>query len=107
MIERFRVAPGSVTALSVTGGDRFEVIDRYGRQAVELTESSARVPFARRVRPTAQDKVRRERRPHRIQNRRRGGHGLREVDSAERSDRHPDHSAAIDHQRESESRDRR
>src|SRR6478609_2568838 len=37
MIERFRVAPGSVTALSVTGGDRFEVIDRYGRQPVELT----------------------------------------------------------------------
>ncbi|CAN7364129.1 DUF1989 domain-containing protein [Mycolicibacterium frederiksbergense] len=41
MIERFRVAPGSVTALSVTGGDRFEVIDRYGRQAVELTVLSA------------------------------------------------------------------
>ncbi len=41
MIERFRVAPGSVTALSVTGGDRFEVIDRYGRQAVELTVLAA------------------------------------------------------------------
>lgn len=41
MIERFRVAPGSVTALSVTGGDRFEVIDRYGRQPVELTVLAA------------------------------------------------------------------
>ena len=41
MIERFRVAPGSVTALSVTGGDRFEVIDRHGRQAVELTVLAA------------------------------------------------------------------
>ncbi|MGK2865467.1 MAG: DUF1989 domain-containing protein, partial [Mycobacterium sp.] len=37
MIERFRVAPGSVTALTVTGGDRFEVIDRHGRQPAELT----------------------------------------------------------------------
>ncbi|MGU3498910.1 DUF1989 domain-containing protein [Mycobacterium sp. C31M] len=37
MIERFRVAPGSVTALTVAGGDRFEVIDRYGRQPAELT----------------------------------------------------------------------
>lgn len=41
MIECFRVAPGSVTALSVTGGDRFEVIDRHGRQAVELTVLAA------------------------------------------------------------------
>lgn len=41
MNERFRVAPGSVTALSVTGGDRFEVIDRYGRQPVELTVLAA------------------------------------------------------------------
>ena len=41
MIECFRVAPGSVTALSVTGGDRFEIIDRYGRQPVELTVLAA------------------------------------------------------------------
>ena len=41
MIECFRVAPGSVTALSVSGGDRFEVIDRYGRQPVELTVLAA------------------------------------------------------------------
>ncbi len=36
-MERFRVAPGSVTAVKVFGGDRFEVIDPYGRQPAELT----------------------------------------------------------------------
>ena len=41
MIERFRVAPGSVTALTVAGGDRFEIIDRHGRQPAELTVVSA------------------------------------------------------------------
>lgn len=41
MIERFRVAPGSVTALTVSGGDRFEVIDRFGRQPAELTVLAA------------------------------------------------------------------
>ena len=41
MIERFRVAPGSVTALSVTGGDHFEVVDRHGRQPAELTVLAA------------------------------------------------------------------
>ncbi|MDZ4269836.1 MAG: aminomethyltransferase, partial [Mycobacterium sp.] len=37
MIERFRVAPGSVTAVQVFGGDRLEVIDHHGRQPAELT----------------------------------------------------------------------
>lgn len=41
MIERFRVAPGSVTALTVAGGDRFEIIDRHGRQPAELTVLSS------------------------------------------------------------------
>ncbi|CAN3127243.1 DUF1989 domain-containing protein [Mycobacterium sp. smrl_JER01] len=37
MVELFRVAPGSVTAVAVFGGDRFDVIDQYGRQPAELT----------------------------------------------------------------------
>lgn len=37
MIERFRVAPGSVTAVQVFGGDRLEIIDHHGRQPAELT----------------------------------------------------------------------
>ncbi|MCF6386836.1 aminomethyltransferase family protein [Mycobacterium sp. MBM] len=41
MIERFRVAPGAVIALTVTGGDRFDVIDRHGRQPVEMTVLAA------------------------------------------------------------------
>ena len=36
-VERFRVSPGGVTALKVFGGDRFDVIDPYGRQPAELT----------------------------------------------------------------------
>ncbi|MDG4663846.1 aminomethyltransferase family protein [Mycobacterium sp. 236(2023)] len=36
-MERFRVAPGSVTAVKVFGGDRLEIIDHYGRQPAELT----------------------------------------------------------------------
>ena len=50
MVERFRVAPGSVTALRVAGGDRLEVIDRHGRQPAELTVLAAdarAVPDAR------------------------------------------------------------
>ncbi|MDY6999967.1 MAG: DUF1989 domain-containing protein [Actinomycetota bacterium] len=40
-VERFRVGPGTVTALKVFGGDRLEVIDPYGRQPAELTVLSA------------------------------------------------------------------
>ena len=40
-VERFRVAPGSVTALKVFGGDRLDVVDAYGRQPAELTVLSA------------------------------------------------------------------
>lgn len=36
-MERFRVGPGSVTAVKVFGGDRLEVVDHYGRQPAELT----------------------------------------------------------------------
>lgn len=36
-VERFRVGPGSVTAVKVFGGDRLDVIDHYGRQPAELT----------------------------------------------------------------------
>lgn len=52
MIERFRVAPGAVIAVTVTGGDRFEVIDRYGRQPVEMTVLAA---DPRAVCPSAPD----------------------------------------------------
>ncbi|ANI38781.1 DUF1989 domain-containing protein [Mycolicibacterium vaccae] len=41
MPERFRVAPGSVTAVRVFGGDRLDIIDQYGRQPAELTVLAA------------------------------------------------------------------
>ncbi|MGB2921085.1 MAG: DUF1989 domain-containing protein [Mycobacterium sp.] len=53
MVERFRVAPGSVTALRVAGGDRLEVIDRYGRQPAELTVLAADPWAVPDVRPDA------------------------------------------------------
>lgn len=40
-LERFRVAPGSVTAVKLFGGDRLEIVDPYGRQPAELTVLSA------------------------------------------------------------------
>ncbi|BBZ33038.1 DUF1989 domain-containing protein [Mycolicibacterium confluentis] len=36
-VERYRVRPGGVTAVKVFGGDRFDVIDHFGRQGAELT----------------------------------------------------------------------
>ncbi|OBF25527.1 aminomethyltransferase family protein [Mycobacterium sp. ACS4331] len=36
-VERYRVRPGGVTAVKVCGGDRFDVIDHFGRQCAELT----------------------------------------------------------------------
>lgn len=41
MVQRFRVAPGSVTAVPVFGGDRFDIVDQYGRQPAELTVLAA------------------------------------------------------------------
>ncbi|WP_349269814.1 aminomethyltransferase [Mycolicibacterium parafortuitum] len=41
MVERFRVGPGSVTAVTVFAGDRLEVVDHYGRQPAELTVLAA------------------------------------------------------------------
>jgi aminomethyltransferase len=39
--ETHRVQPGSVTALRLQAGDRFDVIDRFGRQPAELTVLSS------------------------------------------------------------------
>ncbi|WP_396906615.1 DUF1989 domain-containing protein [Mycolicibacterium phlei] len=39
--ERYRVRPGGVTAVKVFGGDRFDVVDLFGRQPAEVTVLSA------------------------------------------------------------------
>ncbi|WP_255605065.1 DUF1989 domain-containing protein [Mycolicibacterium xanthum] len=56
-IERFRVGPGSVTALRVFGGDRIDVIDAHGRQPVELTVLAADPRALAEVRPDADTTV--------------------------------------------------
>lgn len=39
--ERYRVRSGGVTAIKVFGGDRFDVVDLFGRQSAEITVLSA------------------------------------------------------------------
>lgn len=53
MVERFRVAPGSVTAVTVAGGDRLVVVDRHGRQPAELTVLAADPRAVADARPDA------------------------------------------------------